>query len=134
MKLATGVDIIEIERIEESIARNGERFLKRVYTEDELAICGDDPASLAVRFTAKEAVAKALGCGIGDVRWQEIEILRDEKRAPVLHLYGAAQALADELGLENWSLSLSHTKSHAVAFVVALGGWGLEGGNWMLEV
>jgi len=121
MKLATGVDIIEIERINDSVARNGERFLKRVYTKKELALCREDMASLGVRFAAKEAVAKALGCGIGDVRWQEIEILRDNARAPVLHLHGAAQALADQLGLETWSLSLSHTRSHAVAFVVAVG-------------
>ncbi len=121
MKLRTGVDLIEIERIKDSISRNGERFLKRVYTEKELALCGEDAASLAGRFAAKEAVSKALGCGIGDVGWQEIEVLRDEARAPVLNLHGAAQALADELGLTTWSLSLSHTKTHAVAFVVATG-------------
>ncbi len=121
MKLSTGVDIIEIERIQDSITRNGARFLERVYTANELALCGEDSASLAARFAAKEAVAKALGCGIGDVHWQEIEILRDEARAPVLHLYGAAQELADQLGLKTWSLSLSHTKTHAVAFVVAVG-------------
>jgi len=121
MKLTTGVDLIEVERIKDSIARNGERFLERVYTAEELSLCGEDAASLAVRFAAKEAVAKALGCGIGDVRWQEIEILRDEARAPVLNLHGAAQVLADGLGLKTWSLSLSHTKAHAVAFVVAVG-------------
>ncbi|MBC8508549.1 MAG: holo-ACP synthase [Anaerolineales bacterium] len=121
MRLTTGVDLIEIERIKDSVTRNGERFLKRVYTKKELALCGDDAASLAGRFAAKEAVAKALGCGIGDVRWQEIEVLRDKARAPVLILHGAAQELADSLGLETWSLSLSHTKSHAVAFVVAVG-------------
>ena len=120
MKLATGVDLIEIQRVEDAITRNGERFLRRVYTADELAVCGEDMASLAVRFAAKEAVAKALGCGIGEVRWLEIEILRDEVRAPILHLRGAAQELADELGLGSWSLSLSHTKMHAVAFVVAV--------------
>ncbi|MBL7161085.1 MAG: holo-ACP synthase [Anaerolineales bacterium] len=120
MKLTTGVDLIEIERIKDSIARNGERFLQRVYTADELALCGEDSASLAVRFAAKEAVAKALGCGIGEVRWQEIEILRDEARAPILHLHGAAQDLAEQLGLSTWSLSLSHTKTYAVAFVVAV--------------
>lgn len=121
MILRTGVDLIEIQRIKDSVARNGERFLERVYTEQELALCGEDMASLAGRFAAKEAVAKALGCGIGDVRWQEIEVLRDEKRAPVLQFHGEAQKLVDELGLETWSLSLSHTKTHAVAFVVAVG-------------
>ncbi len=121
MKLRTGVDLIEIERIKDSIARNGDRFLERVYTERELVLCGEDAASLAGRFAAKEAVSKALGCGIGDVRWREIEVLRDEKRAPVLNLHGEAQKMADEMGLQIWSLSLSHSKSHAVAFVVAFG-------------
>jgi holo-[acyl-carrier protein] synthase len=121
MKLATGVDLIEIERIQEAIARHGERFLRRVYTDRELDLCGQASASLAVRFAAKEAVAKALGTGIGEVRWQDIEILRDDMRAPVLHLHGDAQKLADSLGLQTWSVSLSHTDTHAIAFVVALG-------------
>jgi len=121
MKLATGVDLIEIQRIRDSIERHGERFTQRVFTENELAICGDSTPSLAVRFAAKEAVAKALGTGIGDVRWLEIEILRDEARAPVLNLHGDAQKLADTLGLQIWSVSLSHSVSHAIAYVVALG-------------
>lgn len=121
MKLTTGVDLIEIGRIADTIARHGERFLERVYTPEELAEVGEDVASLAARFAAKEAVGKALGCGIGDVRWREIEILRDEERAPVLRLQDDAQHLADELGYQTWSLSLSHTKTHAIAFVVAVG-------------
>jgi holo-[acyl-carrier protein] synthase len=121
MKLTTGVDLIEIERIQDAIERHGERFLQRVYTDRELDLCGQASASLAVRFAAKEAVAKALGTGIGEVRWQDIEILRDEARAPLLYLHGQAEALAALLGLRTWSLSLSHTGSHAIAFVVAMG-------------
>ena len=77
--------------------------------------------SLAGRFAAKEAAAKALGCGIGEVTWKEIEILGDEQNAPVLTLHGAAEAKAKELGLTTWSVSISHSQSHSVAFVVAIG-------------
>lgn len=121
MKLATGVDLIEIERLEETIERHGERFLKRVYTSTELDLVGSNPASLAARFAAKEAVAKALGTGIGEVRWQDIEVLHGPERQPTLVLYGAAKGLAERLGLHTWSLSLSHTHTHAIAMVVAIG-------------
>jgi holo-[acyl-carrier protein] synthase len=77
--------------------------------------------SLAGRYAAKEAVAKALGCGIGDVEWKEIEVLGDEQRAPVLYLHGKAAQKAEELGLTTWSVSLSHSQSHAVAVVVMAG-------------
>lgn len=121
MKLRTGVDLIEIERIVQSITRNGERFLTRIYTPRELDEVGENMASLAARFAAKESVSKALGCGIGDVSWQEIEVLRGPRDEPILILHGSAQALADELGLKTWAISLSHTKGHAVAMVVAMG-------------
>jgi len=121
MKLATGVDLIEIARIEEVIARHGKHYLERIYTPAELEQCGKRAESLAGRFAAKEAVAKALGCGIGDVSWQEIEVLGDEQNAPVLTLHGAAKQKAEELGLGTWSVSISHSQSHSVAFVVAIG-------------
>jgi len=118
MKLSTGVDIIEIERLTEAIDRHGERFLNRVFTPLELAEIGTDPASLAVRFAAKEAVAKALGTGIGVICWQEIEIRRGPERQPQLHLYGAAAEMAGQLGLVHWSVSLSHTREIAIAMAV----------------
>jgi holo-[acyl-carrier protein] synthase len=121
MILRTGVDLIEISRIEEVASRHGKHYLERIYTPAELELCSKRVESLAGRFAAKEAVAKALGCGIGDVEWKEIEILGDEQHAPVLHLHGKASQKADELGLASWSVSLSHSQSHAVAFVVALG-------------
>lgn len=121
MLLRTGVDLIEIGRIEEVVSRHGKRYLERVYTTAELDQSGRRPEYLAGRFAAKEAVAKALGTGIGDIGWQEIEILGDEQNAPTLSLHGAAEARARELGIANWSLSISHSMSHAVAFVVALG-------------
>jgi holo-[acyl-carrier protein] synthase len=121
MKLATGVDLIEIDRIQEVIARHGKHYLERIFTPAELDYCGKRAESLAGRFAAKEAVAKALGSGIGEVAWRDIEILGDEQRAPVLKLYGGAESRAKELGLLNWSVSISHTQSHSIAFVVAMG-------------
>ena len=121
MKLATGVDLIEIARIEEVIARHGKHYLERIYTPAELEQCGRRAESLAGRFAAKEAVAKALGSGIGDVTWKEIEVLGDENNAPVLTLHGEALNKANELGLAMWSVSISHSQSHSVALVVAIG-------------
>jgi len=117
----TGVDLIEVERIRQVVARHGKRFLRRVFTARELAQVGQNTSSLAARFAAKEAVAKALCTGIGEVGWKDVEILRGEAREPRLHLHGAAVRRAEELGLDRWSVSLSHTREHAIAFVVALG-------------
>jgi holo-[acyl-carrier protein] synthase len=119
--LATGVDLVEIERLEEVIERYGERFLQRVFTQQELDEVGENIASLAGRFAAKEAVSKALGTGIGPVSWREIEILRGDQREPVLRLYGSAAILARQRELNQWSLSLSHTNRYAIALVVATG-------------
>ena len=124
MNLRTGVDMIEIERVAQAIAAHGDRFLARVYTSAELAYCRGRRESLAARFAAKEAVAKALGTGIWrqDVNWTDIETLSDpESGAPQLHLHGAAATLADTQGLTTWAISLSHDRSRAIAFVTALG-------------
>ncbi len=121
IKLTTGVDLVEINRLESVVQRYGQHFLERIYTPQELADAGASLASLAARFAAKEAVAKALGCGIGRVAWKEIEVLRGPERQPILSLHGEAARLAEALGLAEWSLSLSHTRTHAIAFVVAAG-------------
>ncbi len=103
-----------------AVERHGERFLRRVFTIQEIQECGGRVASLAARFAAKEAVAKALGYGIGLIAWQEVEILRGARGEPTLHLHGAAARLAGEQGLRTWALSLSHSHTHAIAFVVAM--------------
>ena len=121
MNLRTGVDLIELGRVETTIQRHGDRFLDRVFTSQERVEAGENVASLAARFAAKEATAKALGTGIGDVGWKEIEILRDPALQPNLHLHGRAADLADLLELANWSISLTHSHSHAIALVVAIG-------------
>ena len=121
--LRTGVDMIEIKRVGQSIDRHGDRILTRVYTEAELDACRDRTESLAARFAAKEAVAKALGTGIWreGIGWTDIEVTRDEAGAPVLTLYGAAKLRAETLGLTTWSISLSHDRERAIAFVAAIG-------------
>ena len=121
--LRTGVDIVEIERIRAAVARHGDHFLLRIYTAQELATCERRIESLAARFAAKEAVAKALGTGIWrhQINWQSIEIVRDPASgAPVLHLHHAAAQRALQLGLREWSVSLSHDRERAVAFAVAM--------------
>ena len=121
MNLRTGVDLIEIERFEKAYSRRGERLLARIFTIQEILETGKNLESLAARFAAKEAVSKALGTGIGEVAWHEIEILRGTAREPILRLHGKAAQLAQESGLESWALSLTHTRALAMAFVVASG-------------
>ncbi|PIZ25303.1 MAG: holo-[acyl-carrier-protein] synthase, partial [Chloroflexi bacterium CG_4_10_14_0_8_um_filter_57_5] len=91
------------------------------FTSAELKYCAGKDESLAVRFAAKEAVSKALGTGIGPVSWQEIEIRGGEYEAPAIILHDRAERIAKELRLTTWSVSLSHSETHAIAVVVAVG-------------
>jgi len=118
--LRSGVDLVDIQRLTDLNPAIRVRFIRRVYTAREQDLCKDSPASLAGRFAAKEAVAKALGVGIGPVSWQEIEVLAGSDGEPVLKLHGAAHALAQRLGLDVWSISISHTQTQAVAMAVAI--------------
>ena len=117
-----GVDMVEVARIESAMKRYEERFFARLFTATERAQARDVPARLAARFAAKEAAAKALGTGIGDVSWTDIEVESDGRGRPHLRLHNRAARLAEELGLSDWQISLSHTSEHAIAFVVAAGG------------
>jgi holo-[acyl-carrier protein] synthase len=126
MLIGTGVDLIEVERIARSIARYGDRFLHRIYTDYEIAYCNgrgrSSAESFAARFAAKEAGAKALGTGISrGVIWNEFQIGREPGGRPVLELRGRAAVLAQELGVKTVSLSLTHTGSLAMASVVMEG-------------
>jgi len=120
--LAVGVDLIEIERIQASLARYGDRFLTRVFTAAELAHCKGHAHQLAARFAAKEAVSKVLGVGIqhaDGVGWQEIEVVSDVRGKPTAKLHGRAAERAQAIGIHELALSLSHTREHAIAMVVA---------------
>ncbi len=120
MYLRSGVDLVSVERFSAALQRHGQRLLQRLFTETERFQSGGRIESLAVRFAAKEAAAKALGCGIGDVGWQEIEVVEDENGAPHLCFHGnAAQKVSQQKWL-SWSLSLTHTQGMALAMLVAL--------------
>ena len=115
--VAIGVDIIEIGRIDRAMSEWQEAFLERIYTRAELER-HHNVSSLAARFAAKEAVAKALGTGIKGVSWKDIEILANEDGAPLVRLHGRALERSRELGIARFSISMSHSKEYAVAFVV----------------
>lgn len=121
MSLAVGADLVEIRRVAALVERYGVRFTQRVFTAQEIAACAGRVESLAVRWAAKEAVAKALGTGIGQVAFRDIEVVSGEDGRPRLALRGRAMALATEQGLTSWALSLSHDGGLALAFVVAVG-------------
>ena len=123
MIIGVGHDLVEISRIAAAMAKN-ERFIKRILTEAEWAYCqqkGAPAASAAARFAAKEACSKALGTGIGQVSWLEMEIISQPTGRPELLLSGKAQALAAQLGVAAVQVSLSHTKDYASAVVILEG-------------
>lgn len=121
--LGIGTDIIEIERIERSVERYGESFLRRVYTPGEIAYCQakkNSAESFAARFAAKEAGAKALGTGISrGVNWREFDVRRAPGQRPELHLTGRAAEIAAAMGVKRVSLSLTHSRKEAMAIVIA---------------
>lgn len=122
MIIRSGIDTIEISRLAEVNPVIRERFIKRVFTPGEIKQARNRNESLSGLFAAKEAASKALGTGIGYVSWKDIEILHLETGQPILHLHGNAKKVADKLGLQEWSVSISHDRDKAVAVAVAIGG------------
>ena len=116
--LAVGVDIIELERVAGTLERFAGRFLRRIYTPQEQAYCRGRIPQLAARFAAKEAVMKALGTGRFGLNWNEIEVVRSRGGAPTIQLHGRALGVYQRLGFQHISISLSHSRDYAVAFVV----------------
>lgn len=117
--ISVGVDIIEISRIAATVERFGDRFLKRIYTDGEIAYCRGRAPQLAARFAAKEAVMKALGTGTRGVGWQEVEVTRERTGEPGIQLHGRAAARAEKLGIDRLALSISHSREYAIASVVS---------------
>lgn len=127
-----GTDIVEVERIRQALERHGERFLRRVFTDNECTHYANRPASLAARWAAKEAVAKLLGVGLlglggaaqrpsaQAISLHEVEVLNEPNGKPQLRLFGRAAAQATTMGIYSISISLSHTNHLAIAHVVAL--------------
>jgi len=125
MIVGTGIDICEVSRIADAIARWGERFLQRVFTENEIRYCQSKKNSaerFAARFAAKEAAMKALGTGVSlGVVWTNIEVGHAPGGRPILRLTGKTAELAQKLGVRRMSLSLTHTESTAMAVVICEG-------------
>ena len=122
MIVGIGIDVAEVKRIAEVIESQGERFLRRVFTRDEVAYCEqfrNKYERFAGRFAAKEAAMKALGTGWSrGVRWVDVEVVRHRGRRPTLELKGEARKIADGLGVKNIALSITHTVEQAIAQVI----------------
>ncbi len=121
MKISSGIDSIEISRLAEINPSIRKRFIARVFTPAEIAQARDRNDALSGLFAAKESVSKALGTGIGRVHWRDIEILHLPTGQPTLQLHGNAKIVADQLGMSDWSVSISHDRTKAIAIAVAFG-------------
>ncbi|MBR4125856.1 MAG: holo-ACP synthase [Victivallales bacterium] len=124
--IGLGTDLVELTRLEQSVARSGETFLAHTYSEAELAVMPPEGpmriAFLGGRWAAKEALAKALGTGIGaSCSLREITVLNDAAGAPVLTLEGNAKRTADARGVRRILVSISHEKNYATATVILCG-------------
>lgn len=122
----TGIDVVAVARIQRAMERWGDRFIQRIFSPAEAALCHGRTESLAARWAAKEAVAKLLGVGLrgiggaGGIAFHDIETLADARGRPMAILHGAAEARACELHIDSISLSLSHDHGLAIAVAVAL--------------
>jgi len=125
MIVGTGIDIAEVPRIEASIARFGDRFLHRIFTEAEIRYCESKANRVeryAARFAAKEAAMKAIGTGWNHgVTWRNVEVCRQPEGSPTIAFHGKAAEFAAKLGAVHVALSLSHTKEYAIAQVILEG-------------
>ena len=117
--ICTGIDIIEIDRIQNVLSQYGNRFLNKIFTPDEIQYCRGRSPNLAGRFAAKEATMKALKTGARGVSWKDIEVIRASYGAPSIKLYNRALARSESLGVSSLSISFSHSRDYAVASVIA---------------
>jgi len=120
LHVVSGIDMIEIRRFTAIDAAIRERFIRRVFTAEEQAECANIDERLAGKFAAKEAVAKALGSGVGEVSWQDIVIANDPSGQPQVTLLRTAAQIALALHLDEWSISITHTRELAAAVAVAI--------------
>jgi holo-[acyl-carrier protein] synthase len=120
-----GTDIVECLRIAQMIERHGELFIGRVYTQHEIEYCSSRKAATqhyAGRWAAKEAVLKAMGTGWSrGISWRDVEVRNDKGGKPTIALAGGAREVCERLGIARMSVSISHCRSHATAFALALG-------------
>jgi len=119
-----GTDLVEVSRFRLAMDRRGERLGERLFSANERAYAGKqkDPAkSLAARFSAKEAVMKAMGVGLWKFKLRDVEVVRAKSGAPSVALHGRAAEMAAERGIVDWQLSLTHTDTTALAIAIAIG-------------
>lgn len=124
MVLNNGVDIVYISRIEKLMRNKKDRFYNRIFTPDEIKYIEEknhSPQTVAGIFAAKEAISKLLGTGIGKINWKHIEILHEEEGKPYVNLYDEALKFSGQLGIDEFSLSISHEKEYAIAFATGYG-------------
>jgi holo-[acyl-carrier protein] synthase len=123
--LGIGSDIVECLRIAQMIERHGELFINRVFTDHEIAYCRARKAATqhyAGRWAAKEAVLKALGTGWRrGIGWRDVEVRNKPDGRPVIALCGGARDIVEQLGVRELLISISHCRSHATAYALALG-------------
>jgi len=123
MIFGTGIDIIEVDRIKNSIQKYSDRFKKKIFTQKEIDYCHSqaDPAKhFAARFTVKEAVLKCFGTGLtGGILWKDIEVGKLNSGQPVLNLHGNGKKLFNQLNLKHIHISITHDKTYAVAHAIA---------------
>lgn len=119
-----GIDVVETRRIRRSIERHGERFVRRIFTDGEIAYCRAakfPELQFSARFAAKEAVSKAFGTGIGEMMgWTDIEVVRESSGEPRIVLHGPARSLAANLRVHEVKVSLTHTRDYAAANAVII--------------
>ncbi len=123
--IGIGTDIIECLRIAQMIDRHGELFIRRVYTEHEIEYCSSKKAATqhyAGRWAAKEAVLKALGTGwVQGISWRDVEVRHKRGGAPTIALRGGARDVFERTGISRMHISISHCRSHAIAYAIAEG-------------
>jgi len=123
MIFGTGIDIIEVDRIKNSIQKYSDRFKKKIFTQKEIDYSHSqaDPAKhFAARFTVKEAVLKCFGTGLtGGILWKDIEVGKLNSGQPVLNLHGNGKKLFNQLNLKHIHVSITHDKTYAVAHAIA---------------
>jgi len=125
--ISHGIDLVDCARLQESIDRQGDRFLNRIFTESEREYClgrkKGQIQSFAGRFAVKEAVMKVLGTGWAKgIAWTDIEVRNETNGRPVLCLHGECRRIAEDMGIEEIHISISHTETHAVGSAVGTGG------------
>ncbi len=120
VNVAVGIDIIEVDRVRKVYEHHGERFLRRVFSDDEVRQCRGKVTRLAGRFAAKEAISKALGTGMRGVKWREMEIVQLRSGRPTVRLHGFAKLRAQQLGLTAFDVSIADLAQFSIAIAVAV--------------